>query len=66
MPADLADVAALLLRALAATEAGDMKPTVMGALANGARAYAAVHETGLLLNRVNRLESALDDEEGAA
>lgn len=65
MPQDVRDVSEMLLRCLAATEAGTMRPSTMTAIAAGARAYAELFKAGVMLSRVDRLESALDEDEAA-
>lgn len=65
VPETLLDVEAMLRRTMAAVEAGEMEPAVLNALSNGARAFAALYEAGILLSRVDRLETVLVEEESA-
>ena len=58
MPADLAGVGDMLLRAMHAVEAGTMEPAQGNTLANLARSYVAVTEYGEWAQRIERLEDA--------
>lgn len=60
LPADMRDVAALILRSLQAVEAETMKPGQAGAIAALAGAYVRVVDAGDVEARIAALEAALE------
>ena len=61
MPKDLLDVGDVLLRAIRGVERGDVEPSAANALANLARAYVAVAESGRFERRIAEIEALLKE-----